>query len=384
MKRSWWIAIGVLALLALVCLGMSSSREGFSVPTTIDPRSPIPDSEIDAVISNLPADYEATSKAESEAEQNALDATATGSVNGQAVSVRAASTPSPPMSSEQQRQITRMNVGATLLFFKMYLNKKGKTGDNVTIETADIDGFIASPGQRSPKATRIILESLKTAHTGIGTAVASHYADALAAVGQTAGYTTAPTGAASGSSAAASSAPTGAASGSSAAASSAPAGGAPPGSGGTATTTGTTTGGSSTSSAGPNNLLPTTSKLGGRNVFGPLFTSLGEINGAQGGDSSKTNTYPTLLGPNPKPSTRIEGAGVVNPSKNYTLANDGSLPSSAQTGSDEDSRFLPTSRVPGDMDIVDPYRTSQSFQASSYSLRNEPVPFLTDFSAFQR
>jgi hypothetical protein len=369
MKRSWWIAIGVIALLALVCLGMSSSREGFSVPTTIDPRSPIPDSEIDAVISNLPADYEATSKAESEAEQNALDATATGSVNGQAVSVRAVSRPSPPMSAEQQRQITRMNVSATLLFFKMYLNKKGKTGDNVTIETADIDGFIASPGQRSPKATRIILESLKTAHTGIGTAVASHYADALAAVGQTAGYTTAPTGAASGSSAAASSAP---------------AGGAPPGSGGTATTTGTTTGGSSTSSAGPNNLLPTTSKLGGRNVFGPLFTSLGEINGAQGGDSSKSNTYPTLLGPNPKPSTRIEGAGVVNPSKNYTLANDGSLPSSAHTGSDENSRFLPTSRVPGDMDIVDPYRTSQSFQASSYSLRNEPVPFLTDFSAFQR
>jgi hypothetical protein len=125
--------------------------------------------------------------------------------------------------------------------------------------------------------------------------------------------------------------------------------------------------------------------MGGRNDFGPLYTSLGEI-AAQGGDSSKSNKYPTLLGPNPKPSTRIEGAGVVDPSKNYTLANDGSLPSSAHTGSDENSRFLPTSRVPGDMDLVaaDPYRTSQSFQASSYSLRNEPVPFLTDFSAFQR
>lgn len=343
MKRSLWIAIGVLALLALVGISFFPSREGFSVPATIDPRTPVPEAEIDAVISRLPANFEETTKAEIKAAEDAFNATATGTVNGQTVSVQSVSAPSPPMSAEQQRQMTRMNVGATLSFFKMYLNRKGKIGDNVAVDQADIDGFIATLPNHSREASiRMMLNTTLT--LGVGTANASGYAANLADVGQTAGYS------------------------------------APAGSGGSATTTGTTTGGSSTSSAGPNNLLP---KMGGRNVFGPLFTSLGDSS-EQGGDSSKTNTYPTLLGPNPKPSTRIEGAGVVDPSKNYTLANDGSLPTGAQTGSDENSRFFPTSRVPGDMDVVDPYRTSQSFQASSYSFKNEPVPFLTDFSAFQR
>jgi type IV pilus biogenesis protein CpaD/CtpE len=343
MKRSLWIAIGVLALLALVGITFLPSREGFSVPATIDPRTPIPESEINAVISRLPANFEETNKAEIKAEEDAFNATATGTVNGQAVSASGASAASPPMSAEEQRQMTRMNVTATLFLFKKYLHDKGKIGDNVAVDQADIDAFIATlPTHSRESSTRMILNTTLT--LGVGTANASGYAANLADLGQTAGYS------------------------------------APPGSGGSATTTGTTTGGSSASSPGPNNLLPT---MGGRNVFGPLFTSLGDSS-AQGGDSSKTNKYPALLGPNPKPSTRIEGAGIVDPSKNYTLANDGSLPTGAHTGSDENSRFLPTSRVPGDMDVVDPYRTSQSFQASSYSFKNEPVPFLTDFSAFQR
>jgi hypothetical protein len=37
------------------------------------------------------------------------------------------------------------------------------------------------------------------------------------------------------------------------------------------------------------------------------------------------------------------------------------------------------------MDLVqDPYRVSQQFASSSYSFKTEPVPFLTDFSAFQK
>jgi hypothetical protein len=37
------------------------------------------------------------------------------------------------------------------------------------------------------------------------------------------------------------------------------------------------------------------------------------------------------------------------------------------------------------MDLIqDPYRVSQQFASSSYSFKTEPVPFLTDFSAFQR
>jgi hypothetical protein len=84
-------------------------------------------------------------------------------------------------------------------------------------------------------------------------------------------------------------------------------------------------------------------------------------------------------------STRIPGAGITNPSKNWTLTQNGSLPNSTSTGSDERSRYFPYSRMPGDMDVIpDPYRVAQTFSASSYASKTEPVPFLTDFSAFQR
>ena len=37
------------------------------------------------------------------------------------------------------------------------------------------------------------------------------------------------------------------------------------------------------------------------------------------------------------------------------------------------------------MDIIpDPYRVAKTFSTSSYSSKTEPVPFLTDFSAFQK
>jgi hypothetical protein len=94
-------------------------------------------------------------------------------------------------------------------------------------------------------------------------------------------------------------------------------------------------------------------------VFGPLFTSQGE-GSIEGADTSKTNKYPQLLGgDNGKASTRVDGAGIVAPT-------------------------LPFSIEPGDMDLIpDPYRVSQQFSAASYSSKTEPVPFLTDFSAFQ-
>lgn len=159
----------------------------------------------------------------------------------------------------------------------------------------------------------------------------------------------------------------------------------PPGVGGdVAVTGGTTTGGTSTTSLGPNS--------GGfagmgdiRNrVFGPIEPARGEPSVPI--DSSSTNRYPKLLGGGKTDSsTRIEGVGIVPPSKNWQLANDGSLPTSAGLGSDENSRFFPSSRQPGDMDLIpDPYRVSQQFMTSSYSFKTDPVPFLTDFSAFQK
>ena len=154
---------------------------------------------------------------------------------------------------------------------------------------------------------------------------------------------------------------------------------------GTSTTTSaaaSSTGGSSTSSFGPN------SGGGDRRgrVFGPLFTSLGEGRKVPSEDSSKTNNYPELLGGGgAKKSTLVDGAGVVAPSKNWQLANDGSLPSSKGLGADEDSKYFPTSRSPGDMDVLpDPFRVSQMYSAANYSFKTEPVPFLTDFSAFQK
>lgn len=152
----------------------------------------------------------------------------------------------------------------------------------------------------------------------------------------------------------------------------------------TGPTAATTTGGSSTSSWGPT--------TGGsanriRQVFGPQFTGTGgDLNGNQKPtDSSKTNVYPELLGGIMDTSSRIPGAGITEPSKNWKLTQDGSLPNSISMASDEKSRYFPYSRMPGDMDIIpDPYRVAQTFSASSYSSKTEPVPFLTDFSAFQK
>lgn len=119
-----------------------------------------------------------------------------------------------------------------------------------------------------------------------------------------------------------------------------------------------------------------------KQVFGPQFTGRGEVSGVSGMDSSKTNQYPELLGGgNAKPSTRVEGAGITNPSRNF----EGSLPTTAGLGADENSKYLPFSRQPGDMDVIpDPYRVSQSFSSANYGFKTEPVPFLTDFSSFQK
>jgi hypothetical protein len=144
--------------------------------------------------------------------------------------------------------------------------------------------------------------------------------------------------------------------------------------GGTGPTTGNSTGGSSVtpgSNSGTNK----------GNIFGPAYTGMGDNAGGPGG-SGGSRDYPTLFGPTPKPSTMIEGAGIMNPSQNETLVTSGALPGSAQTGSDPNSRYFGSSRVPGDRDLVpDPY---QEFTPSTGSSKTEPVPYLSDFSAFAR
>lgn len=157
---------------------------------------------------------------------------------------------------------------------------------------------------------------------------------------------------------------------------------APAGSGGVATTTGNTTGGSSTSSPGP------TSGGGGRfGIWGPVSGGRGEGGNGPVGNSTTTTQYPQLLGGMNAGGdrTRIDGIGLTEPSQNWKLSMSGMLPTMDSLGAGDLSKYLPWSRTPGDMDkIPDPYRVSQTFSTSSYSSKTEPVPFLADFSAFQR
>jgi hypothetical protein len=135
---------------------------------------------------------------------------------------------------------------------------------------------------------------------------------------------------------------------------------------------GTTTGGQASAAGGRG------FGIANNQIWGPPFAGLGNRrNWGDGGDGS--GRYPNILGPPRQSSAYMSGVGVVPP------AQGGNLPSAASTGSDPMAGFLPFSRQPGDQErIPDPYRVSQSYSASSYSSKNEPVPFLTDFSAFQK
>jgi hypothetical protein len=109
------------------------------------------------------------------------------------------------------------------------------------------------------------------------------------------------------------------------------------------------------------------------NIWGPKYTGMG-TNAGGGDGGSMSRDYPTLIGPQPKESKMVEGAGITNVSKQTTL------PSSASTGSDPNSQFFGTSRSPGDQDLFpNPYL---EFTPSTGSSKTEPVPYLSDFSAF--
>jgi hypothetical protein len=227
----------------------------------------------------------------------------------------------------------------------------------------EIDTFFAS---RPPSDIRDIEKRAVKVYfidqSGVGTSTASGYAGVLSGLGQGAGYMyNSPTGATGG---------TG-------------------GTGGTGTTQGPTaggtTGGSSTSEAAPN-AGPVGSTGKGKELYGPIFTSLGGEPPRNGGqDSSKTNRYPELMGGMGDTTSVRTPQGIRSPSQSWLLSQSGSLPSTASLGSDANSGYLPYSRVPGDQDLIpDPYRLSRNYSTASYSSKTDPVPFLTDFSAFSK
>jgi hypothetical protein len=144
---------------------------------------------------------------------------------------------------------------------------------------------------------------------------------------------------------------------------------------------GNSTGGSSGGYASNPNLNP----LKRGNIWGPAWTGLGDNAGS--GLGSGDRIYPILLGPKPTASKMVEGAGIASPSQNASLVTSGTLPDPKSTGSDPNSQFFGTSRmpagsstVPGDKDLFpNPY---VEFTPSSGSSKTEPVPYLADFSAF--
>jgi hypothetical protein len=109
-------------------------------------------------------------------------------------------------------------------------------------------------------------------------------------------------------------------------------------------------------------------------LYGPQYTEVGSPYDGSGGDGAEGGPggmYPTLL-------------GGMEPIKYERLAKN-DLPSSGSLGSDTGSMFFPFSRTPGDMDILgDPFRALNNFSLASYTPKTDPVPFLPDFSAFQR
>ena len=148
------------------------------------------------------------------------------------------------------------------------------------------------------------------------------------------------------------------------------------------TTAGGTTGGSSTTSAAPN-AGPVGDTGRGKQIYGPVFTEYGASSAGNGQDTSKTNQYPELLGGVGDVTSVRTPSGIQNPSQSWLLSQSGALPSTASLGSDANAAYFPYSRSPGDQDLIpDPYRLSRNYSTASYSSKTDPVPFLTDFSAF--
>jgi hypothetical protein len=161
-------------------------------------------------------------------------------------------------------------------------------------------------------------------------------------------------------------------------------------------------GGSSTGTTGGSSLIPQPNSGGSSlpmgvrkgNIFGPAYTGVGDNSGD--GLGSGIREYPTLLGPQPKESTMVEGAGISKPSIHKQLSKPGALPSSSSTGSSEESKFFGASRLPasspgatstspGDQDMYPGFfggAGSTAYTASSGSSKTDPAPFLSDFSAF--
>ena len=136
----------------------------------------------------------------------------------------------------------------------------------------------------------------------------------------------------------------------------------------------------------PYDLWPGTKGNGARRQ--PVLTGTSmEVRGptwggrASGGSSSSSSPAMTaqLYGP-----TGGETANTGWGHSQINSADTSTLPSYASAGSEPENAYAVTSRVPGDMDLFpNPYIQSSTYSIANGSQKTDPVPFLTDFSAFQ-
>lgn len=127
---------------------------------------------------------------------------------------------------------------------------------------------------------------------------------------------------------------------------------------------------------------------------GGLTAGAADVSAAAGGAEEGTwaGTGKNIKGPSSGGrGTNENSTGGLGVPRNYPVLYGGmqsyesAIPSSSSLGTDPTSRFLPYSRVPGDMDLYpDPYRLGKYFSSSSYANKDapEPAPFLADFSKF--
>jgi hypothetical protein len=115
-----------------------------------------------------------------------------------------------------------------------------------------------------------------------------------------------------------------------------------------------------------------------QNIFGPLYGGVGESVAGTGGDSSKTNEYPEILGGFSATGSGGGLSGMGFGPKSFDLPSMGSL------GLNDNSKFLPFSRTPGDQDGAYMNRIGNTGLSTVPKSKTDPVPFLSDFSAFFR
>ena len=126
-----------------------------------------------------------------------------------------------------------------------------------------------------------------------------------------------------------------------------------------------------TSTPPPGNNLP---------VNGPSWGGRGILSGSSSSLMS-SRPAPTLYGPQAGKTGPGSGLQSGYPQTN---SQNGQFGSSCTTGSNPNNAFAATSRCPGDQDLIpNPYLQSTTYSLANESQKTDPVPFLTDFSAFQ-